>query len=196
MNDQPLMNNQKSICGAKAKQTGQPCRRIPMANGRCPLHGGKAGRPAETYEFQDPFIDGFDEEEETLLDHMKKEAIARIDSQLNVWTIQMRRNLLEQKRLAVLAENGQTHYIPKLKTVQGIQANKTSDYIEKERELLVDRIERINEAYMRMYDRYMKGIELKHKIELVSGSGDDDGVKRYVEAMIKARAKSHEGLWD
>jgi hypothetical protein len=33
------------VCGAKAKSTGQPCQRAGMANGRCMMHGGKAGRP-------------------------------------------------------------------------------------------------------------------------------------------------------
>lgn len=34
------------ICGAKAKSTGQPCQRHGMTtNGRCMMHGGKAGRP-------------------------------------------------------------------------------------------------------------------------------------------------------
>ena len=32
-----------SICGAKARTNKhQPCRRIPMENGRCHLHGGKS----------------------------------------------------------------------------------------------------------------------------------------------------------
>ena len=28
-------------CGAKAKSTGEPCKRLAMANGRCCLHGGR-----------------------------------------------------------------------------------------------------------------------------------------------------------
>lgn len=31
-------------CGAYARTTGQPCRTPAMANGRCRMHGGKAGR--------------------------------------------------------------------------------------------------------------------------------------------------------
>ena len=32
-----------SICGAKARTNDyRPCKRIPMANGRCHLHGGKS----------------------------------------------------------------------------------------------------------------------------------------------------------
>jgi len=31
-------------CGAKARTTGQPCMGWAMANGRCRMHGGKAGR--------------------------------------------------------------------------------------------------------------------------------------------------------
>jgi len=32
-----------SICGAKARTNDyRPCRRIPMTNGRCHLHGGKS----------------------------------------------------------------------------------------------------------------------------------------------------------
>ena len=32
-------------CGAKAKSTGQPCRREAMQNGRCYFHGGKSTGP-------------------------------------------------------------------------------------------------------------------------------------------------------
>jgi len=31
-------------CGAYARTTGQPCRSRAMKNGRCRMHGGKAGR--------------------------------------------------------------------------------------------------------------------------------------------------------
>ena len=31
-------------CGAHARTTGQPCRSPAMPNGRCRMHGGKAGR--------------------------------------------------------------------------------------------------------------------------------------------------------
>ncbi len=31
-------------CGAYARTTGQPCRGPAMKNGRCRMHGGKAGR--------------------------------------------------------------------------------------------------------------------------------------------------------
>jgi hypothetical protein len=31
-------------CGAYARTTGQPCKGWAMANGRCRMHGGKAGR--------------------------------------------------------------------------------------------------------------------------------------------------------
>ncbi len=31
-------------CGANARTTGEPCKAPAMANGRCRMHGGKAGR--------------------------------------------------------------------------------------------------------------------------------------------------------
>lgn len=31
-------------CGAHARTTGQPCRSPAMKNGKCRMHGGKAGR--------------------------------------------------------------------------------------------------------------------------------------------------------
>jgi hypothetical protein len=31
-------------CGAYARTTAQPCKNASMANGRCRMHGGKAGR--------------------------------------------------------------------------------------------------------------------------------------------------------
>jgi hypothetical protein len=35
-----------NICGAHARSTGKPCKKPPMANGRCRLHGGlSTGRP-------------------------------------------------------------------------------------------------------------------------------------------------------
>lgn len=36
-----VMRDSYPRCGAKAKSTGEPCRRIAMANGRCCLHGGR-----------------------------------------------------------------------------------------------------------------------------------------------------------
>ena len=35
---------QSPRCGAHARTTGQPCRSPAMKNGRCRMHGGKAGR--------------------------------------------------------------------------------------------------------------------------------------------------------
>lgn len=32
-------------CGAYARTTGEPCKGWAMANGRCRMHGGNAGRP-------------------------------------------------------------------------------------------------------------------------------------------------------
>ncbi len=32
-------------CGAHSRRTGNPCRQPAMANGRCRMHGGKAGAP-------------------------------------------------------------------------------------------------------------------------------------------------------
>lgn len=42
--------NEKIICGAKNRQ-GNPCKRAPMPNGRCHLHGGKSlkGTASPTY---------------------------------------------------------------------------------------------------------------------------------------------------
>jgi hypothetical protein len=34
----------RATCGAKTR-SGEPCKGIPMANGRCRMHGGNAGRP-------------------------------------------------------------------------------------------------------------------------------------------------------
>ena len=36
---------QKTICGAHARTTGQPCQAKALANGRCNLHGGKSTGP-------------------------------------------------------------------------------------------------------------------------------------------------------
>lgn len=38
----PYVKKNYKRCGAKSRQTGEPCRRPAMANGRCYLHGGKA----------------------------------------------------------------------------------------------------------------------------------------------------------
>lgn len=47
-----MANPMKAICGAHARTTGQPCQKLPMANGRCRLHGGlSTGRPIITGEY-------------------------------------------------------------------------------------------------------------------------------------------------
>lgn len=40
-----MSGNPLHTCGAKCRRTGQPCKNRPMANGRCRMHGGKAGCP-------------------------------------------------------------------------------------------------------------------------------------------------------
>ena len=39
-------------CGAKARSSGQPCRQIAMANGRCAYHGGKVPRGDQWHRVQ------------------------------------------------------------------------------------------------------------------------------------------------
>ncbi|MBM3273101.1 hypothetical protein FJY94_07665 [Candidatus Kaiserbacteria bacterium] len=38
------MGNPMRRCGAHCRTTGQPCKSWGMENGRCRMHGGKAGR--------------------------------------------------------------------------------------------------------------------------------------------------------
>lgn len=40
----PLPCHLSPRCGAHSRRTGQPCRQPAMRNGRCKMHGGKAGR--------------------------------------------------------------------------------------------------------------------------------------------------------
>jgi hypothetical protein len=47
------MNNDKNICGAKAKSTGQPCQRAPVkGRERCSLHGGHQPRGTEHHNYK------------------------------------------------------------------------------------------------------------------------------------------------
>ncbi len=41
------MNNpMRKLCGAHSRRTGEPCKGLAMANGRCKMHGGlSTGRP-------------------------------------------------------------------------------------------------------------------------------------------------------
>ncbi|MET0988021.1 MAG: HGGxSTG domain-containing protein [Steroidobacteraceae bacterium] len=43
-NGYPLHCHLSPRCGAHSRRTGQPCRAPAMKNGRCRMHGGKAGR--------------------------------------------------------------------------------------------------------------------------------------------------------
>lgn len=43
-NPMQLAINSSPRCGAHARTTGQPCRSPAMKNGRCRMHGGRAGR--------------------------------------------------------------------------------------------------------------------------------------------------------
>jgi hypothetical protein len=40
----PLHCHLSPRCGAHSRRTGNPCRSPAMKNGRCRMHGGKAGR--------------------------------------------------------------------------------------------------------------------------------------------------------
>ena len=37
-----LPREQKYLCGAHARTTGEPCKRFARKNGRCKLHGGRS----------------------------------------------------------------------------------------------------------------------------------------------------------
>jgi len=39
-----MTNPMRLLCGAHCRTTGEPCQSYPMPNGRCRMHGGKAGR--------------------------------------------------------------------------------------------------------------------------------------------------------
>lgn len=42
----------RKLCGAKSKRTGEPCRGLAMANGRCRMHNGNAARGAAAGPFK------------------------------------------------------------------------------------------------------------------------------------------------
>jgi hypothetical protein len=53
-------------CDAYARTTGQPCKGWAMANGRCRMHGGKAGRKSTHGRYSKAAIQGRQEVRELL----------------------------------------------------------------------------------------------------------------------------------
>lgn len=62
-------------CGAYARTTGQPCRSPAMKNGRCRMHGGKAGRKPTHGWYSHATVEGRQEARRALL--RIRELIAR-----------------------------------------------------------------------------------------------------------------------
>lgn len=95
----------QALCGAK-NRAGNPCKRIAMANGRCPLHGGKStgpkdphvsigtSNPSYTHGIYTKF---FHDEEKSLIDEGAVR-LGQVDDELRVMRIRLKR-ALEAKEL-------------------------------------------------------------------------------------------------
>lgn len=82
-------------CGAKTR-SGEPCKNLGMANGRCRMHGGKA-KPGHSYAPTPGSIYSkfFTEEERALESQIE---IGKLDDEIRLCRIRLRRVLAEEQR--------------------------------------------------------------------------------------------------
>lgn len=196
------MSGQKKKCGAKSKRTGNPCKNIPMKNGKCRLHGGKQGEIKDkkafaekmsesskgnknnlkTGEFESIWGDVLDQEEIDFLQARKQHTvIAMIDEELAIITVRERRML---QRIDKLRDAGDFTLV-EIETETGYgQRNYKRTNIQKEkRQGTIGQIQAIEDALTRVQDKKAKLLDLKFNIEKGEGPQDVSGIEKFMVAL-------------
>lgn len=124
-NKKPPYDNGKNICGAKAKQTGQPCRRPAgwgtshPGTGRCKLHGGcspggpKGNKKARTHGIYETIIrDRLSEDEQAVFDAISD--TTNMSHEIKILRFKLLRLLSPVEKQAVVG----TEFGPEIVTLQ------------------------------------------------------------------------------
>lgn len=187
---------QTRICGVKGRRSGLPCKRSPMQNGRCPIHGGKSKgyshpnnkHAMKTGEHEAIWLDSLDQEELDLYDEMTENLLKQTEQELRLITIRERRML---KRIDALKEKD--FVVTEREREKGVGLKGMPVNLQREKEIsALEQVQRIEDALTRVQDKKMRLLELKHKIEMENNVSTLVDVQQYVRALSGKAAD----IWD
>lgn len=178
-------------CGAKTR-SGEPCKNWAMSNGRCRMHGGKSTGPppdkmrgnknaVKTGEYETIWLDTLDDDERVFFDAINTDAAKQIDEEIRLITIRERRMM---KRIQAL--NKQKQVLEEI--TDSDEFGVTKRYVD-----VSVRIQQIEEALTRVQREKVRLIELKHRIESVTGQ-DDGSLDALAEAIRMSAERLGGGL--
>lgn len=177
-----------SQCRAKAKTTGQRCRRQAAPGCRvCHFHGAAGGAPLgnknrlTTGEYETILFDTLTAEEQQLLPLIDTDLVAQLDEQIRLYAIRQRRML---QRIATLA--GVDFAVVERRFEKGKGPEGLID-----RENITERgalgqIMAIEEALTRVQHRLTQVLELKHRVQ--NPADLPTGIEEYVRALTRSAA--------
>ena len=104
--------DEKKICGATAKSTGEPCK-LPagfgtdhVGEGRCKYHGGLSKGPGKknknavkTHEHETIWLDTLDDDEKNLYDSIRTDVASQLKNEIKLTDIRIRRMMQRIKKL-------------------------------------------------------------------------------------------------
>jgi uncharacterized protein YjcR len=184
----------KNRCGAKTRG-GNLCKNGAMANGRCRMHGGKAGAPkanrnaVTTGEHEAIWMDALEDDERVFFDVIKTDVLQQLDDDIKLYTLRERRML---KRIQSL--NGKDLNVVTYEQRQGVDQGQKSKYDVVKRENAIDQIQRIEDALTRVQDKKAKLLEMKHKIQDGDNSDETADWVTAVQKVAEKRRASNEAL--
>lgn len=186
------MNGHTKVCGAKRRKSNEPCRNIPMANGRCRIHGGKCTGPkpenlkgnkngVKTGEYETIWMDTLKEDEKELVEKVNLDPLALVEEELKLITIRERRML---QRIEKLREKD--FYTASITDTSGIVNGKAVDTQTILNESNLTMIQQIEESLTRVQEKKAKLIETKMKIETAKENSGKADIEKFVEALGSA----------
>ena len=184
----------RNICGAKAKSTGEPCKKPAgwgtdhPGEGRCRYHGGASnGAPkknknaVKTGEHETIWLDQLDHKEKELFYLIDVDVMKQLDEEIKLTTIRERRML---ERIANLANLDYTVVEKKYK--KGNTTEGPVNVKENKEKATLGQIQDIEDALTRVQSRKARLLSIKHKII----DGADPNQEREVANFLTRLKKS------
>jgi uncharacterized protein YjcR len=178
----------KKYCGAK-KRDGTPCRARPMANGRCRLHGGKAGsRPGEgvrTGEDETIWFGLLSAEEKELYNKITVDSVSQINEELRLISIREFRMMNRYKKLLDQYKEFEDFIKTEKYTERGTMNGKPLDILREKEVLVLKELQNLDDAITRIQEKKQRLLELKHKVE-VGNEDTEINIDLYMNALSEA----------
>jgi len=183
----------KKYCGAK-KRDGTPCRNSPMPNGRCRLHGGKAGAPlnanSTTGETETIWYGILTDEEKELYHQVQTDSLVQINEEIRLMSIREYRMMNRYRKLVDKYNEFEEFIKTEIYTERGIMNGRELDVVKEKENLVLKELETLDDAITRIQEKKQKLLDLKHKIEVGT---EDTNVN--VDLYINALEESAQTVW-